>query len=60
MKATTVKEVLIAAKWILENKGWHRGCFYRNSVGGELSSYMIATQPDQLASVCLLVANMLV
>jgi hypothetical protein len=33
MKATTVKEGLVATKWILENKGWCKG-FYQVDADG--------------------------
>jgi hypothetical protein len=33
MKATTLKQVLIAAKWIIEHYGWTQGTFYRGKDG---------------------------
>lgn len=35
-QATTVKEVLIAAKWILENHGWCQGYYRKNAEGQDI------------------------
>jgi hypothetical protein len=35
-KAKTTKQVLIAAKWILENKGWCQGYYRKNAQGQDV------------------------
>jgi hypothetical protein len=37
VKATTVKETLIAARWILDNVGWCQGTLYKDKYGNHLS-----------------------
>lgn len=37
MKVHTVKEVLIAAKWILENVGWCQGAYFKDKEGHDIS-----------------------
>jgi hypothetical protein len=44
MKATTVKEVLIATKWILTHMDWIQGEFFRDSNGAEIRDW----RPDYL------------
>lgn len=40
-QATTVKEVLIAAKWILENYGWCQGFYAKDAEGQRVYGYHI-------------------
>jgi hypothetical protein len=52
-KAKTVKEVLIATKYIIEHMDWHQGRKYRDNNGAPL----LKSDPNfkkDLASVCLL------
>jgi hypothetical protein len=54
MIATTTKEVLIAARWILANVGWCQGAWFRNKRG-------TPTIPsNQVGSACILGALQLV
>jgi hypothetical protein len=38
-QATTVKEVLIAAKWILENRGWCQGYYAKDAMGARVVDF---------------------
>lgn len=59
MKASTVKEVLIAAKWILENVGWCQGAYYKDKNGLKTSVFAIKSG-DSLDCCCLVGACNLV
>lgn len=52
MKAKTVKEVIIAAKWILENVGWHKGNMFRDVKGKAIISSTAVLNPERVGSVC--------
>lgn len=39
---TTVKEVLIATKWILENVGWCQGNMFQDANGKRLHQYQVS------------------
>jgi hypothetical protein len=56
MKATTVKEGLIAVKWILENVGWSQRALFRDKQG----EYMPYCELKNLGSCCLWGAILLV
>lgn len=49
MKAKTVKEVLTAARWIIANKGWCQGSFYRSKDGHP----HCVTIPNDFGGACL-------
>lgn len=51
MKAKTVKEVLIATKYILEKLEWHQGSFFKNSKGVVIARF---EKRAEATSVCLL------
>jgi hypothetical protein len=62
MKAQTVKEVLIATKYILEHTGWCQGTYYLDR-GGDLLDFNIrhdATKHNQIGACCLSGAAFLV
>jgi hypothetical protein len=50
-KAKTVKEVLVAAKWILENIGWHQGSFYKDKKDNRMIYPIDITSPDVLSTL---------
>lgn len=53
MKAKTVKETLVAARWILENVGWCQGSYYKDKNGtnvGLSGRY----NPENVACACAL------
>jgi hypothetical protein len=52
-EAKTVKEVLIATKYIIEHLDWHQGCKYRDKSGEHLSRSNEKFE-SELGSVCLL------
>ena len=62
MKARTVKEGLIAIKWILENKGWHQGTCFRDAKGHPINRSVKETNDNlhNIASCCLFGAHCLV
>lgn len=49
MKVHTVKEVLIAAKWILENIGWNQNDYYRSKSGKRFDNHI---DMSDVASAC--------
>ena len=53
MKATTVKEVLIAARWILQHYGWVQGTFYLTTYGLRVPSIKALEPGDTLKACCL-------
>lgn len=61
MKATTVKEVLVAAKWLLDHYGWTRLTMWRTPKGEEIGQAIFITDGTRkLGSCCLLGALSLV
>ncbi len=50
MKAKTVKETLIAGRWILENLGWCQGYYYKDKDGHDASSL----HPEEINCACAL------
>jgi hypothetical protein len=53
MKAKTVKEVLIATKYILENVGWCQGSFYLDKNGNCMGTCLYPYQYADLRACCL-------
>lgn len=54
MKATTVKEVLVAAKWLLNKYQWCRGSWYKDSLKeGYYNPDKFLTGTKQLSCMCL-------
>lgn len=54
MKAQSVKEVLIAARWIIENVGWCQGFFCCQKDGRQLDLSEAKKEPQRADSFCLL------
>lgn len=44
----TVKEVLIAAKWILENVGWCKGAYAKDKFG----DWLVPGEPHEVTCAC--------
>lgn len=44
LKAKTVKDVLIAARWMIENVGWCQNAFAKNAKGEAMYVDFISTQ----------------
>ena len=56
MQATTPKQVLIAAKWIMEHFGWCQGSYYqvKTQDGGTRKEFhKLQVNKDNLAGCCL-------
>jgi hypothetical protein len=58
MKAKTVKEVLVAAKWLLQNYDWNQAAWYITTDGLRLNSpewFIVARKQNrlQLKSCCI-------
>lgn len=60
MQAESAKEVLIAAKWILENVGWCQGAFYRDADGKRIDNPVGENRVDTICQACSLGAIHLV
>lgn len=56
MKAKTVKETLVAARWILENVGWCQGYYFKDAEGRDASTL----HPEDIHCACTLGALSLV
>jgi hypothetical protein len=56
-KAATIKEVLIATRWILENVGWCQRALFKNKAGEPIFN---GRHPSDIDSACLLGAVWLV
>jgi hypothetical protein len=55
MKATTVKEVLVAMRWIIDNVGWCQGALYTDKSGDKhniIPPYDTVLK-DDISGVCL-------
>ena len=59
MQAKTVKEVMIAARWIIDNFGWCQGSFYKGKNGERVYRDMLHDK-EQLGCCCLVGALRLV
>lgn len=53
MKAKTVKEVLTAGRWILENVGWCQGSYYKDKNGSNVG-LSARRNPENVACACAL------
>lgn len=51
-KAKTVKEVLIAGRWILENVGWCQQSYYKTKAGDERFNIEEATLYGDVGCAC--------
>jgi hypothetical protein len=61
MKVATAKEVLVAAKWLLDHYGWTRLTMWRTPKGEEIGQAIFITDGTRkLGSCCLLGALSLV
>ena len=46
MQAKTVKQVLVAARWILDNVGWCQGSYFKSKDGKRMFNIREATDVD--------------
>lgn len=52
MKAKTVKEVLTAARWILENVGWCQQSYYKTKAGDERFNIEEVSVSEDIGCAC--------